>query len=164
MKLHMCLYLRAKFEVSSIILTSFRLGAIYTPPPPPPPPPPPAPPPPPPPLPPLPLTPPQNETLKSPPRLGLKSISLTNEIASFRFSRKIFCKRKLTVTLFLVLYLDNPVLHVRFKWKHLSWTKLSGLPRYNWPEKVPGWLTQIIQVLGIYLDVLSANSYKQKKP
>ena len=148
MKLHMCLYLRAKFEVSSIILTSFRLGAIYTPPP----------------LPPLPLTPPQNETLKSPPRLGLKSISLTNEIASFRFSRKIFCKRKLTVTLFLVLYLDNPVLHVRFKWKHLSWTKLSGLPRYNWPEKVPGWLTQIIQVLGIYLDVLSANSYKQKKP
>ena len=148
MKLHMCLYLRAKFEVSSIILTSFRLGAIYISPP----------------LPPLPLTPPQNETLKSPPRLGLKSISLTNEIASFRFSRKIFCKRKLTVTLFLVLYLDNPVLHVRFKWKHLSWTKLSGLPRYNWPEKVPGWLTQIIQVLGIYLDVLFANSYKQKKP
>ena len=88
MKLHMCLYLRAKFEVSSIILTSFRLGAIYTPPPP---------------LPPRPLTPPQNETLKSPPRLGLKSISLTNEIASFRFSRKIFCKRKLTVTQFYIL-------------------------------------------------------------
>ena len=44
----MSVYLRAKFEVSSIILTGFRQGVI---------------------LPPLP--PPQNEPLRSPPRLGL---------------------------------------------------------------------------------------------
>ena len=47
MLLHMDAYLRAKFEVSSIILTSFRQGVI------------------------LPPSPPQNEPLKSPPRLGL---------------------------------------------------------------------------------------------
>ena len=35
MKLHMCVYLRAKFQVSSIILTSFRQGGSFTPPPPP---------------------------------------------------------------------------------------------------------------------------------
>ena len=45
----MDVYLRAKFEVSSIILTSFRQGGNFTPPPPPP----------------------QNKALKSPPRLGL---------------------------------------------------------------------------------------------
>ena len=44
----MCVYLRTKFEVSSIILTSFRQGVIPPPPPPP-----------------------QNEPLKSPLRLGL---------------------------------------------------------------------------------------------
>ena len=44
----MGVYLRAKFEVSSIILTSFRQGGVI-----------------------LPPTPPQNEPLKSPPRLGL---------------------------------------------------------------------------------------------
>ena len=47
----MCVYLRAKFEVSSIILASFRqgaaLGEIYLPPPS------------------------QSEPLKNPPRLGL---------------------------------------------------------------------------------------------
>ena len=49
LKLHMGLYLRVKFEVPSIILTSFRQGGgNFT----------------------LPL--PQNEPLKSPPRLGLK--------------------------------------------------------------------------------------------
>ena len=46
----MDVYLRAKIEVSSIILTSFRWGGGYFWPPPP-----------------------QNETLKSPPRLGLIS-------------------------------------------------------------------------------------------
>ena len=45
----MGVYLRAKSEVSSIILTSFRQGVILPPP-----------------------TPPQNEPLKSPPRLGLR--------------------------------------------------------------------------------------------
>ena len=48
----MSVYLRAKFEVSSIILTSFRQGVILPPPPPP-----------------------QNEPLKSPPRLGLINLS-----------------------------------------------------------------------------------------
>ena len=47
LKLNMCVYLRAKLWVSSIIVTSFRKGLI------------------------LPLSPPQNEPLKSPPRLGL---------------------------------------------------------------------------------------------
>ena len=48
MKLNMCVYLRAKFQVSSLILTSFRQGeGNFTP------------------------SPPQNETLKSPPKLGL---------------------------------------------------------------------------------------------
>ena len=47
LKLNMCVYLRAKLEVSGIIVTSFRKGLI------------------------LPLSPPQNEPLKSPPRLGL---------------------------------------------------------------------------------------------
>ena len=45
----MGVYLRAKFEVSSIILTSFRQGGNFAP---------------------LP-SPPQNEPLRSPPRLGL---------------------------------------------------------------------------------------------
>ena len=48
----MGLYLRAKFEVSCIILTTFRQGRVILAPPP--------------------LSPPQNEPLKSPPRLGLK--------------------------------------------------------------------------------------------
>ena len=47
MVLHMDVYLRAKFEVSSIILTIFRQGVILRP------------------------SQPQNEPLKSPPRLGL---------------------------------------------------------------------------------------------
>ena len=46
----MCLYLRTKLQVSSIILTSFRQGVIL-------------------------LPPPQNEPLKSPPTLGLKEIT-----------------------------------------------------------------------------------------
>ena len=50
LKLHKGVYLRAKFNFSSIILTSFRQGVI------------------------LPL-PPQNELLKKPPRLGLMQIS-----------------------------------------------------------------------------------------
>ena len=36
LKLHMGVYIRAKFEASSIILTSFRQGVILPPPPPPP--------------------------------------------------------------------------------------------------------------------------------
>ena len=43
----MGMYLRAKFEASGVILTSFRQGVT------------------------LPVPPPQNEQLKSPPRLGL---------------------------------------------------------------------------------------------
>ena len=46
----MGVYLRAKFDVSSIILTSFRQGVILA-------------------------LPPQNELLKKPPRLGLMQIS-----------------------------------------------------------------------------------------
>ena len=45
----MGVYLRAKFEVSTKILTSFRQGGSFTP------------------------LPPQNEPLKSPPRLGLRT-------------------------------------------------------------------------------------------
>ena len=48
LKLHICVYLGTKFQVSSIILTSFRKGGVILPP----------------------IT--QNEPLKSPPRLGLK--------------------------------------------------------------------------------------------
>ena len=48
----MGVYLRAKFEVLSIILTGFRQGLILPPPP----------------------SPPQNEPLKSPPRLGLNTV------------------------------------------------------------------------------------------
>ena len=53
----MCVYLRAKFEVSSITLTSFRQEGNFTPPPA------------------------QNQPLKSPPRLGLKLFDLSfNEL------------------------------------------------------------------------------------
>ena len=48
-KLHMCVSLRTKFQASTIILISFRHGGVI-------------------------LPPPQNEPLKSPPRLGLKRI------------------------------------------------------------------------------------------
>ena len=48
----MGLYLRAKFHVSSIILTKFRQGVILPPPPP------------------------QNEPLKNPPKLGLKLLAM----------------------------------------------------------------------------------------
>ena len=54
-------YLRAKFEISSIILTSFRQGVILPPPPP------------------LP----QNEPLKKPPRLGLMGIYNHNLCSTF---------------------------------------------------------------------------------
>ena len=65
----MGVYLHAKFEVSSIILTSFRQGGvgggvIFAPPPPPP----------------LP----QNEPLKSPPRLGL------NRLKWYRLFKSLF--------------------------------------------------------------------------
>ena len=50
----MGVYLRARFEVSSIILTSFRQGGDFIPPPSP--------------------TPLQNEPLKHPPRLGLRHL------------------------------------------------------------------------------------------
>ena len=50
LKLHMCAYLRTKFQVSSLILKSFRRGNF--------------------------IPPPEKEHLKSPPRLGLKDIFL----------------------------------------------------------------------------------------
>ena len=50
----MAVYLRGKFEVSSLILTSFRQGGI------------------------LPRPPPQNEPRKSPPRLGLTYLELNS--------------------------------------------------------------------------------------
>ena len=56
----MSVYLRAKFEVSSIILTSFRHGGIVPPPP-------------------------QNEPLKSPPRLGLKFKEIEHFIQYIKF-------------------------------------------------------------------------------
>ena len=63
LKLHMIAYLRAKFQVSSIILTSFRQGVI-------------------------PPTPsPQNEHLKSPSKLVLKNIKPT---AKFSLSEIIY--------------------------------------------------------------------------
>ena len=58
----MGVYLRAKFEVSSIILTGFRLGGVILPPPPP-----------------------QNEPLKSPPRLGLICIFSCGAITSIQY-------------------------------------------------------------------------------
>ena len=48
LKLHMCVYLRTKFQVSSLILKSFRRGSF--------------------------IPPPEKEHLKIPPRLGLKDI------------------------------------------------------------------------------------------
>ena len=67
MKLHMSVYLHVKFEVSSIILASFRRGregggVILTPPPPPP----------------------QNEPLKIPPRLELKLLNRHEKINKIR--------------------------------------------------------------------------------
>ena len=53
----MGVYLRAKFEVSSIILTGFRRGGVNSPNPPP--------------------LPPENEPLKSPPRLRLKLVIIS---------------------------------------------------------------------------------------
>ena len=60
----MCVYLLTKFQVSTIILTSFRQGVISPPPPPPPPP--------------APSS--QNAPLKSPLRLGLMD-SMRTEIS-----------------------------------------------------------------------------------
>ena len=57
LELHMCVYLRVKFKVSSIILTSFRQGLILSPPPPP-------------------THTPRNETLKSLLRLGTVDIEM----------------------------------------------------------------------------------------
>ena len=52
----MCVYIRAKFQVSSIILTRFRQRGNFTP-----------------------THPPQNEPLKNPPRLGLKDLHMLHE-------------------------------------------------------------------------------------
>ena len=62
LKLKIWVYLRTKFQFSSIILTSFRQGVI------------------------LPPSQPQNKPLKGPPRLGLKSSLLPT------FSGKFLCK------------------------------------------------------------------------
>ena len=62
LKLHMCVHLRTKFQVSSTILTSFRQGVNFTPPSP------------------------QNEPLKSPPRLELNYVLMIcsgNQLPSF---------------------------------------------------------------------------------
>ena len=65
----MSVYLRAKFEASSIILPSFRRGVILAP------------------------LPPQNEPLKSPPRLGLKSSNyVTRNIIFLSLKQDIFFK------------------------------------------------------------------------
>ena len=75
----MGVYLRAKFEASSIILTSFRKGVI------------------------LPFPPPQNEHLKNPPRLGLiAGDSMINGINEKRISTdfksvKVRCFRGATI-------------------------------------------------------------------
>ena len=76
LKLHIDVYLRAKFEVSSIILTSFRQGGNFTPPPP------------------------QNESLKSPPRLGLNSSKHLNWISLMSYKKHLddsFYRNELTV-------------------------------------------------------------------
>ena len=62
----MDVYLRAKFEVSRIILTSFRQGVILP-------------------------APPQNELLKSPPRLGLTA-NPTNCLSVFDHSEGLALK------------------------------------------------------------------------
>ena len=73
----MCVYLRTKFQVSSIIITSFRQGegVILT----------------------APLPPPQNKPLKSPPRLGL-----TLSTHYFYFYRELTSE----VLEFLLLYFN----------------------------------------------------------
>ena len=66
----MCVYLRATFHVSSIILTSFRQdegGPILTS-----------------------LPSPQNEPLKSPPRLGLSSLSETSRDVIYVLTSKTY--------------------------------------------------------------------------
>ena len=65
----MDVYLRTKFEVSSIILSSFRQGVILLPPPPPAP---------------------RNEPLKSPPRLGLTDSLINYHLKCLRTFQEIF--------------------------------------------------------------------------
>ena len=92
----MVVYLRAKFEVSSIILTGFRRGrGSFTPPPPPPR---------------------QNEPIKSPPRLGLKAplrIKIYRNYKTFdeyRFNEDVKSKldsiEKLDYPLFESIFID----------------------------------------------------------
>ena len=64
----MGVYLCAKFEVSSIILTGFRQGLIPLPPPP------------------------QNEPLKSPLRLGLKNFNDSKDFIEYSSDMMIFIK------------------------------------------------------------------------
>ena len=69
----MAVYLRVKFEVSSVILTSFKQGRVggwgnFTPPPP------------------------QNEPLKSPLRLGLKKFNNSKDFIEYSSDMMIFIK------------------------------------------------------------------------
>ena len=62
----MRVYLRSKFQVSGMILSSFRHGGKFT------------------------LFPPQNEPLKSPPRSGLKFLNLSIKIDELAKIESIF--------------------------------------------------------------------------
>ena len=69
----MFVYLRTKFQVSKIILTSFRQGGGVI-------------------LPPPPQPPPQNEPLKSPPRLGLNNNKVSEAAVHRCSSKQVFLK------------------------------------------------------------------------
>ena len=91
----MGVYIRTKFEVSSMILTSFRQGVILSPSP-------------------------QNEPLKSPPRLGLKD-NFPYDVAS----EKMLSESQINANFLIIHSLSN--LGV-FKWKWFSNIVLFLLP------------------------------------
>ena len=71
MKLNMRVYLHTKFQVPGMFLTSFRHGGKFN------------------------LFSPQNEPLKSPPRLGLKFLNLSIKIDELTKIESIFLKNQL---------------------------------------------------------------------
>ena len=89
----MGVYLRAKSEVSSIILTGFRRGGVNSPNPPPP----------------------QNEPLKSPPRLGLKLVIISEyqnigiflQKVTYQIGHKILWLKKLKNMVLRYSYIIN---------------------------------------------------------
>ena len=136
LKLHMGVYLRAKFPYSSVILTSFRQGANFT----------------------LPL--PQNEPLKSPPRLRLK-----NSTSYFELTNPNLISSDVSGDLVLLCL---PLVCTVLKTSYQLLTKsyfLKNFPKKQFPKNKKRVVNSIASINPIYNTVITDDFFSSpRKP